>query len=105
MAEKVDFKASLKGQLDRNIKPDTRFNTINEIKSTTNTTADPIESQSPNNFFTINTIKKSVKKSFPVYMTEEKLNTLDQICKETGCTRTDLINQMVDYCINELNKE
>lgn len=46
--------------------------------------------------------KKVSKKSFPMYMDEERVNELDKICNKTGYTRNELINLMVDYALKNL---
>ena len=46
--------------------------------------------------------KKVSKKSFPMYMNEERVNELDKICNKTGYTRNELINLMVDYALKNL---
>lgn len=40
--------------------------------------------------------KKDVKKSFPLYMQEEKVRKLDKICNKTGYSRNELINILID---------
>lgn len=46
--------------------------------------------------------RKNVKKTFPVYMDQEKVNQLDKICNETGYTRNELINIMIEDCLRRL---
>ena len=46
--------------------------------------------------------KKNIKKSFPMYMDEERVNELDKICNKTGYTRNELINLMIDYALKNL---
>ena len=45
---------------------------------------------------------KNVKKTFPVYMDQEKVNQLDKICNETGYTRNELINIMIEDCLKKI---
>lgn len=97
MAEKVDFKSLFKNELN----PTHESHTENKIEN-------PIDDkvvESSDSSFTIIKQKNPVKKPFQMYMTMEKLKILDKICKKTGCNRTELINQMVDYCIDELNNK
>lgn len=49
--------------------------------------------------------KKAIKKSFPLYMEEDKVNELDKICNKTGFTRNELINKMIDYALKNLKIE
>ena len=46
--------------------------------------------------------KKNTKKSFPLYMEEDKVNELDKLCNKTGYTRNELINMMIDYSLKNL---
>lgn len=45
---------------------------------------------------------KNVKKTFPVYMEQDKVNQLDKICNETGYTRNELINIMIEDCLKKI---
>ena len=45
---------------------------------------------------------KNAKKTFPVYMDEDKVNKLDKICNETGYTRNELINKMIENCLENI---
>ena len=46
--------------------------------------------------------KKSIKKSFPLYMDEDRVNELDRICNKTGYTRNELINLMISYALKNV---
>lgn len=46
--------------------------------------------------------KKNTKKSFPLYMEEDRVNELDKLCNKTGYTRNELINLMIDYSLKNL---
>ena len=45
---------------------------------------------------------KNTKKTFPVYMDQDKVNQLDKICNETGYTRNELINIMIEDCLKKI---
>lgn len=46
--------------------------------------------------------KKNIKKTFPMYMDEDRVNEIDRICNRTGHTRNELINMMVEYALKNL---
>lgn len=48
---------------------------------------------------------KKGKKVFNVYMQPEKLKELDKISKRTGWSRNEVVNKMIDYCIDNLKIE
>ncbi|MBZ9637577.1 hypothetical protein [Clostridium sp. FP1] len=48
---------------------------------------------------------KKGKKVFNVYMESDKLKELDKACKKSGYSRNELVNVMVEYCINNLKLE
>lgn len=45
---------------------------------------------------------KKQRKSFPVYMENNKIKELDKLCNITGYNRNELINIMIDFCIQNL---
>lgn len=47
-------------------------------------------------------LKKINKKNFPLYMENDKIKQLDKVCKKTGYSRNELINIMVDFCLDNL---
>ncbi|ADZ22957.1 hypothetical protein BJV85_003840 [Clostridium acetobutylicum] len=49
--------------------------------------------------------EKSIKKTFNLYMDENLVKELDQICKKTGYSRNELINKMCDFCVNNIDFE
>ncbi|WP_257675468.1 ribbon-helix-helix domain-containing protein [Clostridium felsineum] len=49
--------------------------------------------------------EKSIKKTFNLYMNENLVKELDQICKKTGYSRNELINKMCDFCVNNIDFE
>lgn len=49
--------------------------------------------------------EKSIKKTFNLYMNEDLVKELDQICKKTGYSRNELINKMCDFCVNNIDFE
>lgn len=49
--------------------------------------------------------EKAVKKTFNLYMNENLVKDLDQICKKTGYSRNELINKMCDFCVSNIDFE
>jgi len=45
---------------------------------------------------------KSEKKSFPLYVDAPKQKELDKIVKKTGYSRNELINMMIDFCLDNI---
>jgi len=45
---------------------------------------------------------KSVKKSFPLYVDGSIQKKLDDIVKRTGYSRNELINLMINHCLDDL---
>ncbi|MGN2371691.1 ribbon-helix-helix domain-containing protein [Clostridium cagae] len=45
---------------------------------------------------------KSVRKSFPLYVDGEIQKELDKIVKRTGYSRNELINMMIQHCLDTL---
>ena len=78
MAKKVDFTESLKQELQTNIKE----NTIN-----------------PNGFVIKKSTQKKEKTNFLVTTEKIKLNNLDKIAKKNKISRNELINQFIDYIL------
>ena len=48
---------------------------------------------------------KKGKKVFNVYMESDKLKELDKACKKSGYSRNELVNVMIEYCIDNLKLE
>lgn len=48
------------------------------------------------------TTQKKTKVNFPVYMDADKVNRLDTLCKRNGYSRNELINNMVGFCLENL---
>lgn len=93
MAKKADFKGSL-GSIIEEDKKAAKELAMEEV-------AEQVVSDSP---FVLEKKKKkkNTKKSFPLYMEEEKVNELDKLCNKTGYTRNELINLMIDYSLKNL---
>ena len=49
--------------------------------------------------------EKSRKKSFNVYISEEKLRELDKMSKKSRYSRNELVNLMFDYCLEHWKVE
>lgn len=45
---------------------------------------------------------KSEKKSFPLYVDAPKQKELDKVVKKTGYSRNELINMMIDFCLDNI---
>jgi hypothetical protein len=45
---------------------------------------------------------KSEKKSFPLYVDAPKQKELDKVVKKTGYSRNELINMMIDFCLENI---
>lgn len=45
---------------------------------------------------------KTDKVSFPVYMKKTKAKELDKVVKKTGYSRNELINMMLDFCLENI---
>lgn len=90
-----NFKDNLKGNIKIN-------NENKHVEENTNVTNDNID--------TAFVLKKKAddkkgKKVFNVYMDPDKLKELDKACKKSGYSRNELVNVMVEYCINNLKLE
>lgn len=89
-----------------NLKDNIQSNIDNLIKDDTNIKNKVIKSDSDikSNKFILKkkATDKVNKKSFPVYLQAEKLKELDRICKMSGYSRNELVNLMLDYCIDNL---
>jgi len=48
---------------------------------------------------------KEGKTSFPFYTTNTKKKDLDKICKKTNYSRNELINLMIDHCLENIEFE
>lgn len=78
MAKKVDFTESLKQELQTNIK-EPKVN--------------------PNGFVIKQSSQKKEKTNFLVTTEKAKLNSLDKIAKKNKISRNELINQFIDYIL------
>jgi hypothetical protein len=90
-----NFKDNLKGNININIENKKTVENTNIDNDTADTTF---------------VLKKKIddkkgKKVFNVYMESDKLKELDKACKKSGYSRNELVNVMVDYCINNLKLE
>lgn len=45
---------------------------------------------------------KNEKKSFPLYVDAPKQKELDKVVKKTGYSRNELINMMIDFCLENI---
>ncbi len=82
MAKKVDFTESLKQEIDPIISEEEKEDTLNI-----------------NGFVIKKPDAKKQKVNFVVYTEKEKLNNLDKIAKKNGVSRNELINQFIDYIL------
>lgn len=82
MAKKVDFTESLKQEIDPIINDDEKEDTLNI-----------------NGFVIKKPDVKKQKVNFLVSTEKEKLNNLDKIAKKNGISRNELINQFIDYIL------
>lgn len=82
MAKKVDFTESLKQEIDPIISEEEKEDTLNI-----------------NGFVIKKPDAKNQKVNFIVYTEKEKLNNLDKIAKKNGISRNELINQFIDYIL------
>lgn len=48
---------------------------------------------------------KIVKKPFPLYMEQEKTKKLDRVVRKTGYSRNEIINMMIDFCLENIEFE
>lgn len=93
-AKKADFKGAISGIIEEKEEP-VVVEQDNEIDSEQVTSDEPFILEKKKK-------KKAIKKSFPLYMEEEKVNELDKICNKTGYTRNELINLMISYALKNL---
>lgn len=82
MAKKVDFTESLKQEIDPIISEEEKKNTLNI-----------------NGFVIKKPDVKKQKVNFLVSTEKEKLNSLDKIAKKNGISRNELVNQFIDYIL------
>lgn len=89
MAGKVDFKNVMK-------------NEIKEVEKQEKKVKANSEEIIPK--FTIEKKKKekATRKTFPMYMEKEQLERIDKVCKKTGYNRNELINKMIDFCLENI---
>lgn len=82
MAKKVDFTESLKQEIDKPITEEQPENTLNITG------------------FSIKKPEQKKKKvNFLISTEKYKLNNLDKIAKKNGISRNELINQFIDYIL------
>ena len=93
MAKKADFKESLGLIIEEDKKVDKELNIEDVDEQETSDSPFVLEKKKK---------KKNTKKSFPLYMEEDKVNELDKLCNKTGHTRNELINLMIDYSLKNL---
>lgn len=82
MAKKVDFTESLKQEINPIINDDEKEDTLNI-----------------NSFVIKKPDVKKQKVNFLVSTEKEKLTNLDKIAKKNGISRNELINQFIDYIL------
>lgn len=82
MAKKVDFTESLKQEIDPIINEEEKEDVLNI-----------------NGFVIKKPDVKKQKVNFLVSTEKEKLNNLDKIAKKNGISRNELINQFIDYIL------
>lgn len=82
MAKKIDFSDSLKQELDDSF--------VEEVKENNNNI---------NRFVIKKPEGKKQKVNFLVSTEKNKLNSLDKIAKKNGISRNELINQFIDYVL------
>lgn len=91
----MDLKNKIKNNLkDKNVEPISDTNVKEEV-------------QEVNKKFKIGKKQedKEEKASFPFYTTNTKKKELDKICKKTKYSRNELINLMIDHCLENIEFE
>jgi hypothetical protein len=94
-----NFKNNLKGNINiNNDKDKVKDNTNINIESNINTES---------NMFVLKKKQddKKDKKVFNVYMMPEKLKELDKACKKSGYSRNEMVNIMIEHCLNNMKLE
>lgn len=94
-----NFKDNLKGNININNNNDkVKDNTNVNIESNINTES---------NMFVLKKKQddKKDKKVFNVYMMPEKLKELDKACKKSGYSRNEMVNIMIEHCLNNMKLE
>jgi len=94
-----NFKDNLKGNINiNNDKDKVNGNTNVNIESNINTES---------NMFVLKKKQddKKDKKVFNVYMMPEKLKELDKACKKSGYSRNEMVNIMIEYCLDNMKLE
>lgn len=96
-----NFKDNLKGNINIT-------NEHKEVEGNTNITNESINTNdSIDTTFVLKkkTDDKKGKKTFNVYMDADRLKELDKACKKSGYSRNELVNIMIEHCINNLKLE
>lgn len=82
MAKKIDFTESLRQELDNKVNEEQKQNAVNI-----------------NGFVIKKPDAKKQKVNFLVTTEKDKLNKLDKLAKANGISRNELINQFIDYIL------
>lgn len=96
MAKKVSFAESLAEEID-----------VKTPEVEEHTAAAPSEESEEDNtdskfVLTKKKKQKAAKKTFPIYMEQDTARELDKVCNKTGYTRNELINKMIQFCLDNL---
>jgi hypothetical protein len=96
-----DFKNNLKG----NINMTNEHKVVEENTNTSNKNIEGSDNVDTTFILKKKTDDKKGKKIFNVYMDSDRLKELDKACKKSGYSRNELVNVMVEHCINNLKLE
>lgn len=100
---KGDFRDNLKSNI--NIENQNNINN-SDINTTEVETQDTQETTAKRVFKLSKKVDdKTNKKSFPVYMENDLLKRLDKLCTKSNYSRNELINIMIEDCLNNLEFE
>lgn len=90
---------NFKNNISNNIKPKEETPVLD-----TNIKDEVIQEEQPTKRFKIGKKKedKTEKKSFPLYVDASIQKELDKIVKKTGYSRNELINMMINHCLDTL---
>lgn len=85
------------GKFAKMITKEIKVEKLQEVKR------DPIPSEDKEPIFTLEkkNKKKEIKKTFPIYMIEEKVKKLDRLCNKYDLNRNELINKMIDFALEQ----
>lgn len=95
------FKDSIKSNI--NLKNKTVYNKEHKNKFEKN--SDEIKEENSTFVLKKKVDDKKGKKVFNVYMKPELLKELDRASKRSGWSRNELVNKMIEYCIDNLKIE